>query len=117
MKSYVLLENIKIYAYHGVFEQEKKVGHNFVVHVKMEVDNLKAAETDTLEHTVSYADVFDIVQQEMQIPSKLLEHVAWRIIRCLRQTYNNIISIEIKLSKLSPPLGGNVESAGVVLVG
>lgn len=117
MKSYVLLENIKIYAYHGVFEQEKKVGHNFLINIKMEVDNLEAATTDQLQYTVSYADVYELVKQEMAIPSALLEHVAWRIIGRLRSEFARIKLVEIKLSKLSPPISGDVESAGVLIIG
>lgn len=116
MKSYILLENIEIFAYHGVFEQETKVGNSFMINLKLDIDLTNPSFSDELADTVSYADVFEIVKGEMKIPSKLLEHVAGRIIRRLRTTYSEIESIEIKLSKRNPPVGGQVDFASVVLI-
>lgn len=116
MKSYILLENIEIFAHHGVFAQETKVGNSFMINLKLEVDLKNPSFSDELEDTVSYAEVFQIVKEEMKIPSKLLEHVAGRIIRRLKTTYTEIESAEIKLSKRNPPVGGQVDFASVVLI-
>ncbi len=116
VKSYILLENVTIYANHGVFEQETKVGNIFVINLKIEVDLLKSCESDDLTDTVSYADVFEIVKNEMKTPSKLLEHAAYRIIKRLKDKYAQINTIELKLSKRNPPLGGQVDYASVLLI-
>jgi len=116
MKSYILLENIVFYAYHGVFPQERAVGNVYIINLKIEVDLSKAGDTDRLEDTISYADVYDIVKQEMARPSNLLEHVAKRIITRLRAEYSLISGLEIKLSKRNPPIGGQLDYASVVLI-
>lgn len=116
MKSYILLENIVLFANHGVFEQETKVGNVFVVNLKMEIDLEKASFSDELGDTISYADVYDAVKDEMKIPSKLLEHAAGRIIRRLKSMYSDITMIELKLSKRNPPVGGQVDFASVVII-
>lgn len=116
MKSYIILENATFYAKHGVFSQETTVGNVFVVNLKVEVDLSKSCMTDGLDDTISYAHIFEEVKREMAIPSKLIEHVAFRIIRCLKDKYPEIKTVEIKLSKRNPPMGGQVEYASVVLI-
>lgn len=116
MKSFILLEDIVFYANHGVFNQENVVGNEFVINIRLEVDLSKAAKTDELGDTVSYADVYSIVKDEMKKPSKLLEHVAYRIISELKGQYKQIERVEIKLSKRNPPMGGQLNCASIILI-
>lgn len=116
MKSYILLENITFFANHGVFPQEKIVGNVFVVSLKMKVDISKSCLSDELDDTISYAAVYEDVKIEVDKPSKLLEHVAYRIIRSLKHKYSGIEEIEIKLSKRNPPVGGQIDYASVILI-
>lgn len=116
MKSYILLENLVFYANHGVFPQETVVGNVFYVDLKLYIDMEKAAKSDDLNDTVSYADIYNDVKNEMMIPSKLLEHAAYRIISRLKGKYGAIESVEIKLSKRNPPIGGQMDCASVVLI-
>lgn len=116
MKSYILLENVTFYANHGVFPQETQVGNVFIVNLKIEIDLSKSCMSDELSDTVSYADIYEDVKKEILVPSKLIEHVAYRIVKCLKDKYTEIISVEIKLSKRNPPMGGQVEYASVVLI-
>ena len=115
MKSYILLENIIIYANHGVLPQETVVGNEFVINLKIGIDLSKAGQTDNLEDTESYADIYEDVKAEMAIPSKLLEHAAYRIVKRLRSKYEKIKSLEIKLSKRNPPMGAQIDCATVYL--
>lgn len=116
MKSYIILDNVVFYAHHGVFAQETCVGNTFVVNLKLEVDVLKACQTDDVNDTISYADVYEIVKSEMNISSKLIEHAAYRIILRLRDVYPQIMHVELKLSKQNPPLGGQLDYASVLLI-
>lgn len=116
MKSYILLENIEFYSNHGVLEQEKLVGNIFIINLKIGVDTSLAAKTDDILHTVNYAEVYGIIEHEMSIPSKLIEHVAGRIINKLRHKFPQIEDIELKLSKRNPPIGGQVEYASVIFI-
>lgn len=76
----------------------------FLLDVKIEVNNYKSLETDDLTDTISYADVFDVLKEEMAKKSKLLEHVGWRIIKHLKNKYSIITKIELKISKSIPQL-------------
>ena len=64
MNSYIFLDNVRFFAYHGVGEQEREVGNEFVINLKLKVDIARAAETDDVTHTVSYADVYENVTCE-----------------------------------------------------
>lgn len=110
---YIFLDKVKFYAYHGVAPQETLVGNTFIIDLKLKVDFTQAAETDELEYTVSYADIYAAVKDEMQIPSKLLEHVCGRITRRLLHDFPSVEEIEIKLGKQNPPMGADICSAGV----
>ena len=110
---YIRLEGLKIYAYHGVLPQENLVGAYYYIDLKLKTDFTHAAETDELEGTVSYADIFAVVKEEMAITSKLLEHVCQRIASRIFQDFPAIEAIEIRLSKENPPMGANAKSIGV----
>lgn len=109
------LEAMKFYAFHGVAPQETRVGNTFVVDMVLTAPLDKAVANDNLEDTVNYATVYEMVKQEMAIPSKLLEHAAGRILKRLKETFPQLLAVELKLSKLNPPFGGDVYSASVIL--
>ena len=77
--SYILLNGLRFYAYHGVGTQETIVGNEFTIDLRLTVDLTAAAANDRLEDTVSYAEVFQAVEDEMKHPSRLLDHLAGRI--------------------------------------
>ncbi len=110
---YIFLSNVKFYARHGVGAQETLVGNTFIVDLRLKLDFSKAAETDDLNYTVSYADVFKVVKAEMKTPSLLLEHVGQRIITHLFREFPTVEAIDLKLSKLNPPMGADIDCAGV----
>ena len=116
MESYILLENIEMHACHGVFDQENMTGNSFVVNIKIKVDLSEAIVSDDLNDTVNYGIVFDIIKEEMAIPSKLLEYVAGRIIKRLRSSFSVIETIELKISKKNPPVSGQVEQSSVLII-
>lgn len=113
--SYIFLKDIRCYAYHGVAPQENLIGNEYVIHLRLKVDISQAAETDEVTDTVNYAEVHEVVKTEMSIPSKLLEHVCNRIIRELFTRFPSIEEVKISLSKRNPPMGADIDSAGVEL--
>ena len=106
---------MQFYAYHGVLEQETKVGNNYVVNICMTADLLRACETDNVDDTISYAVVFNLVKTEMEQPSKLLEHVAMRIYKSIKSTFPQITTLEVRLAKKNPPIRGEVKCAEVII--
>ena len=113
MVSYILLDNLRFFAHHGVGEQETLVGNEFSVSLKLKVDIRHAMQTDNVADTVSYADIYQAVKAEMDIPSKLLEHVAGRIVHRLFHDFPQTEEITLKLFKRNPPMGADIEAAGI----
>jgi 7,8-dihydroneopterin aldolase/epimerase/oxygenase len=112
---YLLINTMQFYAFHGVYEQEKKIGNTYFVDLKLGLDLSKACESDQLEYTVNYASVFDEVKSTMGKPCKLIEHLAENICTKLRSTFPQIQTIEIKLTKSNPPITGQLDSVSVIL--
>ena len=71
MESYIELKEIRIHAYHGVCKQERRVGNDYIVRIKVKFDISKAAESDSVSDTINYADIYDVVKCEMSTPSNL----------------------------------------------
>ncbi len=116
LKLSVTLENLKFYAYHGVLEQERIVGGEYLVNISLEVTQPDSAVfNDCLEGTVNYATVYQLIKKEMQQPSALLEHVAGRILEKIFITFDSVEHIEIKLCKVNPPMGAACNGACVIL--
>ena len=86
---YIFLENVRFYSYHGVAPQETAIGNEFIINLRLKTDFGKATETDEVEDTVSYADIYAALKEEMELPSKLLEHVCGRIVKRLFQGDRN----------------------------
>ena len=115
MDSYIELKEIRIHAYHGVAEQERVVGNDYLVRVKVKYDILKAAQSDSVNDTINYAELFDIVKQEMSIPSNLLENVVYRIMSSIKNRFRDIEGGEVEIVKIKPPISGDVKGATVSL--
>lgn len=115
MKTRIELSNLRFYAYHGVLPQETTIGNEFIVNLALEADVTAACVSDDVKDAINYADVFDLVNTEMQVPSKLLEHVAGRIFRKLETNYPQLSAITVSVEKMHPPVDGEMEKAGIVL--
>ncbi|MEA4936945.1 Dihydroneopterin aldolase [bioreactor metagenome] len=113
--SKIILENMEFHAFHGVMEHEKELGNTFLITVAMEINTEKAAFSDMLEDTVNYQLIYHTIKKQMEIPSNLIEHVAQRIADKLMNKFPRILQLELKLSKMHPPLGGKVERAMIIV--
>ncbi len=115
METFIELKDIRFYAFHGVMEQERTVGNQFAVDVLLNVSLEDAMKTDNLDDTINYALIYEVIKAEMNMPSNLLEHVAGRILDALKKTFSQIKSIELKITKINPPIEGEVGSASVIV--
>ena len=109
----ISLNGLRFYAYHGVEPQEAIVGAWYTVSLQMEADITKAIGSDLISHTINYANVASVVKQQMEIRSKLLEHVAGRIANALLDNYNSLLQVTVSVSKENPPIGIPCSSATV----
>ena len=111
--SYITLRQVRFHAFHGVMPQERQVGADFLVDVKVGYPLVQAMKSDEVGDTLNYAALYDLVASEMQQPSNLLEHVAGRIVRAIAQAFPQVTSIDLELTKLNPPMGADCEGASV----
>ena len=111
----VRVNNIKTYSYHGCLDEEGVIGSDYRIDVEVSVKNKIAQQTDDLSQTVDYSDVTKIVVEEMGVRSKLIETVAARIIRRIHKECKHSNSVSVSVTKINPPIEGDVETVCVVL--
>ena len=105
----IKVRNIQVYAYHGCLVEEGKIGSDYRVDVSVKADLQLSANSDNLKDTVDYVHINRIVKEEMAIRSKLLEHVAKRILNRIFLEIDIASEASVEVSKINPPIGGNVE--------
>jgi 7,8-dihydroneopterin aldolase/epimerase/oxygenase len=113
--SKILLENMEFFAYHGCFEEERIIGNKFFVDLEIDTDTSKAEMSDELRDTLNYQEVYNVLKEQMQVKSHLLEHLGRRIIDALDRRFKSIRYVKIKVSKMHPPLGGKMRSVSLVM--
>ena len=111
--SYVFLRNVRFYAFHGVLPQERSVGGDYLLNLRVGYPVEKAMESDEVGDTLNYATLFDLVKREMNIPSQLLEHVAGRIVKAITAAFPAVTSVDLELTKQNPPMGADCDGAAV----
>ena len=107
------LKDMEFFSSHGCFEEERIVGNRFVVNLTVEGDFSAAAASDNLEDAVNYQTLYDIVKEEMDVPSGLLENVASRITGHIRKEFPSLSRISVTIDKINPPLGGKLYASSV----
>lgn len=111
----IKLTNIRTFSFHGCLEEEAKIGSNYSVNLTIKTNLEPSAKTDELTDTVDYVDLNRIVVEEMAIRAKLLEHVAKRIIDRVLKELQMVTKIEVEVTKLNPPIGGDVEGVTIIM--
>ena len=109
----ILLHDMRFYAYHGVMEQERRVGGEYLVSLQVEADLSGAVMSDAVADTVNYAELYDVVRQEMVQPSQLLEHVAGRIGQRVLDEFPQVMALTVRVTKCNPPMGADSKGASV----
>jgi len=109
----IKLQNIRTFSFHGCLEEEGKIGSDYRIDLEIKTDLRKSSTTDELKDTVDYVLLNKIVVEEMDIRSKLLEHVAHRIITRVFKEIPAVSRILLSVSKLNPPIGGDVEAVTI----
>ena len=103
----IRVEDIRCFAYHGCMEEEGVIGTNFSVDVELKTDLSLSAKSDLLTGTIDYVAVSRIVQEEMAIRSRLIEHVAQKINRLMRD-FCSLESSRVVVIKHAAPIEGEV---------
>ena len=101
------------YAHHGCFAEECTIGTHFRMDLTLETDTRRAEMSDNIADTVNYLEVYRVVKREMERPSNLLERVARRVGEAVLTKFAAVESLTVKVHKLNPPLGGQMDSVSV----
>ena len=110
----IILEGMEFFSYHGCFKEEQVIGAKFIVDLQIDSDTSRAEASDRLSDTINYSSLYLIVKTEMEQKSCLLEHVARRIIEKLKTSFTTILSIDLRISKINPPVGGRMKEVAFV---
>ena len=111
----ILLENMVFHAKHGYFEEENIIGGKFELNLELETNFDQGLKEDDLGGTVDYSKVYDLVAEEMKIPAKLLEHLGGRIVSGIYKNFPSVQFVRLKISKLSPPISGEVGRVSILI--
>ena len=109
------IEGMEFYAYHGHFKEEQIVGSRFLVNVAIETNIEDASKSDKLADTINYQSVYQLIKEEMEIKSHLLEHIAGRLIDRIYANFSNLSKVKVKISKMNPTMGGQIEKVSVTI--
>lgn len=110
----ILLEGMEFHAFHGVMDEERKIGGRYVVNLSVSVPDQSGAD-DNINSTINYQAIYDIVKNVMHENSNLIECQAHKIIQAIYRCFANVTNVKIHLYKYNPPVGGKVERAGIFL--
>ena len=111
----VILNDIRIYAFHGCMEEEARIGSDYIVNLVVDTNMEEASRSDELEDAVDYVNLLAIVKKEMSIRSKLLEHIAQRIIDEIMKGYTKVDAVDITVAKQNPPIEGDIREVCIHL--
>ncbi|KHD85042.1 dihydroneopterin aldolase [Heyndrickxia ginsengihumi] len=113
----IYLNELEFYGFHGVLPEETKLGQRFRVSMTLYLDLKEAGETDNLELTVSYADVYQMVKEIVEgKPYKLIEAVAEKLASSILEAFPTITMISVKVIKPDPPIQGHYQSVAVEIL-
>lgn len=111
----VSLRGLEFFAYHGYYDEEQKVGNKYSVDITVQANLKVAAVKDELSQTVNYEALYQIIKDNMQIRSRLLEHIGYEIIQSIFKEFPPVQWVEVSISKFNPPIGGVCKEARVTL--
>ena len=111
----IYLENIRTYSHHGCMKEETIIGSEYRIDLWVDADLTIASSSDDLKDAPDYVVLHKIIVDEMKIPSRLLEHAAQRIINRIKSTFTGLDLIRVRVSKINPPIGGDVQSVSLLL--
>ncbi|RLQ91664.1 dihydroneopterin aldolase [Falsibacillus albus] len=110
----IYVHQMEFYGYHGVFQEETKLGQRFRVDLTVELDLKKAGKTDDLAESVNYADLYHVCKEIVEgKPYKLVEAVAEKICEAILDQFSKINQVTVKLIKPDPPIPGHYQSVAV----
>lgn len=102
----IAIEGLEVFANHGVFPEENKLGQKFVVSVTLYTDTRRAGETDDLSASIHYGEAAHAIDEFMRVHTfKLIETAAESVAAMLLDRYPGAYGVHVKLEKPWAPVG------------
>jgi len=109
------LEEMKFFAFHGIYPEERTKGNEFVCSLTYTIEFAEEVIEDNLSKNIDCQEVYAVICREMKNPSYLIEHLSFRIAKTLLQTFHLMKNVEVKISKLTPPNLGNTKCSSATI--
>lgn len=109
----ISLEDIKFHSGHGIYPEEKTIGNDFIVDVSVSIEDKEPVEH--LSQTIDYEKVYEIISIEMNKATPMLETLAYSCISGIKKIFPQSKTIKIKISKLHPPMKGEIGKSTITL--
>ena len=114
MINIIEVNGIRVYSNHGCLNEEAIIGTNYVCDVVLHTNFVDSAIEDDLDKTINYVDVRAIAEEEILKRAKLIETVVKRIVNRIKNELKGVEKVRVKLTKVSPPINGNVDNVAVI---
>ncbi|MDX2196208.1 MAG: dihydroneopterin aldolase [Cytophagales bacterium] len=115
MTGTISLQGLEFFAYHGFYSEERVIGNKYEIDLIIHADLQDSPITDELSGTINYEKLYKIVKKEVDIPSKLLENLGYRILNAIFTNFDAIIDATVTVAKHNPPVGGICHKAKITL--
>lgn len=110
----VFLEDVRVFAPIGFYEEEQLLGNEFLVNVSVQFD-AAIDDHENLDKTVNYEILYQIIHQVMKPKRKLLESAAHEILKAIHDHFAFANAIDVSIKKLNPPFGGDFAHSKVAV--
>ena len=116
MKTKLFINNLEVFANHGLFEEENRLGQKFIFSIECELDYKKALFSDEMTDSISYADIADVVVETATSNTyNLLERLAGEILKNIFEKFPQIENVKLEINKPAAPIKYHFEQCGVVI--
>ena len=114
MKTVLFIDNLEVFANHGLFEEENKLGQKFIFDIECELNYKNAMFSDEMMDSISYADIAEVVVKTATTNTfNLLERLAGEILKNIFTEFPQIENIKLKINKPGAPIKYHFEKCGV----
>lgn len=105
------MRDMEFYGYIGCFPEEKANGQPFIVSCELKFDDIVGAHTDNLTDTVNYAEVYELIKEEVTTSKcDLIEYLSETLCNKILDSYHEVFSVKITVSKPQAPIDGKFGS-------
>jgi dihydroneopterin aldolase len=108
----IAIKDVRMHAFHGVFAEERKTGHSFLIDLSVDFKPVSGTIT-ALSETIDYVRLYEFLKKEMEQPRALLETLVMELAEHIHIAFPGIVKVDIAITKTSPPITGFAGKVGV----